>query len=141
MDIVTGTISTQQAIEVEVRMLQYQVHQVNFSPDSKLLAFGSERSEYQGLIWNAETGELQRTVESRGSEETKITFSPHCDLLALDDDGGMLEILEVTTGTIKRLINYGEEMIRAIAFSTDGQLLASASLNWIKISDVTTGVL
>lgn len=112
-----------------------------FSADGKTLAAASER--HRIAVWNAATGRLLHQLDG-GEKELDLTvpiaFSPDGRLLASGGLGESFHLWDVKTGKEQRLFTvqpprpkgkneasprYG--LVRAVAFSPDGQLLASAA--------------
>lgn len=121
---------------------------VSFSPDGLTLASGSDGERDGGSIfgaeirfWNTATGAHKRTLTARGSV-TCVTFSP---------DGGALvggegwpeyavRIWDVATGAQRYALTGHTDWVEAIAFSPDGERLASASWDaTIRLWDTGTG--
>lgn len=96
-----------------------------FSPDSRVLAVGSQEDENIKLF-NAATGELLQTLSRHGSDFSQLLFSPDGRLLAaMPDLMGQVYFYDLRekrwTGVLKT-----EGSIREFAFSGDGRLLATA---------------
>jgi WD40 repeat protein len=109
-----------------------------FSPDGKLLAIGCE--PVVSLRRVDDDGERVRDIEvtqggGEGNEIYGITFSPDGQLLAVGGMNGgghtLLKVLTVPYGGLVHDLNLRRSQhkrwVSQIAFSRDGQLLASAS--------------
>lgn len=98
---------------------------VAFSPDSRVLAIGSQEDENIKLFDTA-TGALLQTLSRQGSRFSQLLFSPDGRLLAvMPNVTGNVYIYDLReqrwTGVIKT-----DGSIGGVAFSADGKLLATA---------------
>jgi WD40 repeat protein len=91
-------------------------------------------------LWNPHTGELLRTIAGNSRSFTAVAFSPDGQFLAGAEEKrqGTIELWNPHTGELLRTLSkichvseytmkrlYGEFSDQAIAFSPDGQFLAS----------------
>jgi WD40 repeat protein len=107
---------------------------VVFSPDGRLLASAGQGSGV--TIWDVSTG---RDVNKFAAEAGELAFSPDGRMLASSVDDGLV-IWDVASGRSLRTLPAHLGEVRALAFSADGRLLASAgSERAIKLWDVTAG--
>ncbi|MDE0427259.1 MAG: WD40 repeat domain-containing protein [Candidatus Poribacteria bacterium] len=145
---------------------RYTVHSVAFSPDGKTLASGSEDNTI--ILWDTTTGEHTRTLASPtgpfveptgtlvGHTDTvySVAFSPDGRTLASSSEDSTVLLWDTTTGEhIKTLarptgpfvgptdpLAGHTDTVYSVAFSPDGQILASGSAdNTIILWDATTG--
>ena len=145
---------------------RYTVHSVAFSPDGKTLASGSEDNTI--ILWDTTTGEHTRTLASPtgpfveptdtlvGHTDTvySVAFSPDGRTLASSSEDSTVLLWDTTTGEhIKTLarptgpfvgptdpLAGHTDTVYSVAFSPDGQTLASGSAdNTIILWDATTG--
>ena len=121
-----------------------------FSPDGRVLA-AVPRWEHTIRLWNVLTGEQELTLQGHAERITSITFSPDGAMIAsaevLNENEYVIRIWDAKTGnnlkTIANMMNVerGERLpVNAVAFSPDGETLASIDVNGeIHLWDVETG--
>jgi eukaryotic-like serine/threonine-protein kinase len=109
---------------------QATVPTLAFSPDGKRLASGSWDGTVK--VWNPETGEAT-LVLPRVEQETvfAVAFGPDSRQLAVVGGGvrGMARIYDVSVGRLTRELKGHSKMLRAVAFSPDGQRVATGSFD------------
>ena len=113
------------------------VNSVSFSPDSKLLASGSEDSTV--VLWDVATGTSITTLEEHTRFVESVLFSPDGTILASGGSSGTILLWDVATWTnIATLRHPG--LLTSVSFSPDGTILASggAEDSAIKLWDVAT---
>jgi len=114
-----------------------------FSPDSRVLASGyyntsdgkGQREEIN--LWSAQTGALLKTFSGRPGYITGLAFSPDGRVLASAQSGARwkpnqpgsnaVTLRDATTGRVLRTLLGHQDSISGVAFSPDGNIIASAS--------------
>jgi eukaryotic-like serine/threonine-protein kinase len=105
---------------------------ISFSPDSKSIAgFCTGALDCSVRLWDIERRCLltnfpagQRVLGIHGGA---LAFSPHGDVLAVGEHNGHIRMLDPTSGQEKAKWLASSNAITAVAFSPDGDVLASAS--------------
>ena len=95
---------------------------VAFSPEGRLVASGSFDKTIR--IWRVDTGALVRTLTGSGEAVVHIDFSPDGSLLASGGDDRLIRLWRVKDGSVARILT-GSDHVYSVAFSRDGQWLAS----------------
>jgi WD40 repeat protein len=96
---------------------------VVFSPDGLRLASGSWNGDIR--IWNAETGELLRTLCEHHHTISALAFSPDGRRLVSACFDRSLIVWDATTGQHLRTLEGHDGLVLGVAFSPDGSRLAS----------------
>lgn len=123
---------------------------VAFSPDGKTLASGSEDKTV--MLWDVKTGQPIQTLNRHTEIVRSVTFSPDGKALASGGDDGKIILWDVKTGdTVGEIqVEYTDPVfgvpasspVRSVAFSPDGETLASGDCNKnVTLWDVKTGLL
>jgi WD40 repeat protein len=96
---------------------------VAFSPDGETLVTANADTTLR--IWNARTGQLQRTVDEMALVTFALAFSPDGQVLATSGADRTIHFWDTKTWKSARTISGQAEMISHLAFSPDGQTLMS----------------
>ena len=109
---------------------------VAYSPDSSLVASADITNGFK--LWDGPTGTLKHTFPDRNVIQT-ITFSPDNKLLVAGGWNKTVDIWDLQSNKLVKVLDGHKDFVHALAFSPDGKLLASGG--WddaIRIWDVST---
>jgi len=116
---------------------RYEVYNVAFSPDGKILASGSRDETLR--LWDVATGSELRQLSRSWSAVYSVAFSPDGKILA-SGSYCTLRLWDVATGSELRQLSGPESEENSVAFSPDGKILASGSWDdTVRMWDVATG--
>lgn len=112
------------------------VRDVAFSPDGSLIATAS--GDNTARIWDAVTGSHRSTIDGHSIAVNAVAFSPDGSLLATASDDSSARIWSLAghhpisslfrwTPRLRTTIRHNLQVVTSIAFSPDGELIATAS--------------
>ncbi|MFI9030696.1 TIR domain-containing protein [Streptomyces sp. NPDC053560] len=106
---------------------------VSFSPDGERISVGGNDGAVR--VWAARTGKCLSTLQGRGDRLVSALFSPAPEgqVAAASNDGDVY-LFSSSDGEYQRQFDANTEHVWALAFSRDGELLATAN------DDDTVGV-
>lgn len=120
---------------------------VLYSPDGKQIAAGCDKTAIV-KIWDSSTGKLLPPLDGQVGEglAKMLAYSPDSRLLAVAKYGDekadalRVEIWDAITGKLRyRLPGTGSQIVDGVAFSPDGQQIATPIGNTLKFWDASTG--
>jgi WD40 repeat protein len=113
---------------LEFTAVEFPVHQIVFSPDSKLLAGATE---YGARIWDAATGKevLSFSGHGQGVGNNGITFSPDGKWVATSGDDATIQVWDAQSGQVIFKLTGHTGPTFGVAFSPDGRSLATSSVD------------
>jgi WD40 repeat protein len=118
------------------------VKSLAFSPDGGLIVSSSQDGRV--VLWNATDGNEIRTLAPAGPRQGRfVTFSPDGRTVGMSEVAWQprdLIMIDVQTGAIQARLSGHRWGANALAFSPDGQTLATAGVDrCIKLWDLATG--
>jgi WD40 repeat protein len=107
------------------------VNSVAISPDDRLLAAGSM---FHGTkVWDLDTGCLLQILRSKPDSELHcietVAFSPDGRILACGDSRSRIMLWKLESGKVIRTLDGHTDRVLGLAFSRNGEALASCSLD------------
>lgn len=133
--------------QVRTLKLPHSAKSVTFSPNSQLLFVGMLAATVK--LWDVQTGKVVSTFTGYQRKDGRVQGGP----VTLSSDGkavagtgsgtvkrlNQLWIWNAQTGTLLHTLQVSQRFTRGLAFSPNGQILASASLLKVQLWDVRTG--
>ncbi|GJN78789.1 hypothetical protein PLIIFM63780_002298 [Purpureocillium lilacinum] len=117
---------------------RYFQNSVAFSPDSTLVASGSDDETIR--LWRVATGECVQTLEGHDGWVRSVAFSPDSTLVASGSGDETIRLWRVATGECVQTLEGHGGWVNSVAFSPDSTLVASGSDDkTIRLWRVATG--
>ena len=111
------------------------VWSVSFSPDGMTLASASEGTV---KLWDVATGENTAILEGDEYQIYSVSYSPDAGILASGATYGTVKVWNLKRSRVDTYTGQGGG-VTAVAFSPDGEILASATEGSVFLWDVSTG--
>ena len=103
------------------------IQSIAYSPDAITIASGG--SDGTVKLWNAVTGELQKTLKGHAGAIYSIAYSPDGKTLATGSRDETARLWDAHTGTHKATLEGHIGYIMSVTFSTDGSTVATGSFD------------
>ena len=103
------------------------IESLTYSPDGRLLVSGS--MDNTARIWDLDTGKTLHTLEHDGWVD-HIDFFPDKDTIATHGTSSVVSLWSAETGEFLRTIPETLQDVHALAYSPDGEIIASHSYKW-----------
>ncbi|PZV06026.1 MAG: hypothetical protein DCF32_10410 [Leptolyngbya sp.] len=118
---------------------EHWVNSVSFSSDGQLLASGSNDKNIK--IWKVDSGECLKTLTDHEDCIWSVVFSPiNNNVLVSRGDNLTLKIWDLASGECIKDFSSQSGRASAMAFSSDGKILATANINYtINLWDPLSG--
>jgi Tfp pilus assembly protein PilF len=111
---------------------------VAYSPDGRRLATAS--SDHTAKVWDAQTGQVIRTLDGHADQVHCVAFSLDGRFLATASLDKTVKVWDAQTGHEALTLGGHTRGVAGVAFSPDGRRLASASYEkTVKVWDARTG--
>ncbi|MEA5471283.1 hypothetical protein [Spirulina sp. 06S082] len=111
---------------------------IAISPDGKILVSGGRDKAIK--VWDIETGELKRTLQSDSGEIESLAIAPDGKTVVSGSGDRMVRIWDISSNQAPKMLkghtNYD---VNQIAISADGKAIVSGSYNEIKVWNLATG--
>jgi WD40 repeat protein len=125
-------------IDFQAPHLQQRVEDVIWLPGGNAIAAGGDDSFV--WIWNAVTGQLQRTYSGHTNWVISLACSPDGKYIASGSYDTTVQVWEVVTGRQVVIYPGHSDKICSVAWSPDGRFIASASYDrTVQIWEAVTG--
>lgn len=95
---------------------------ITFSPDEKTIATGN--ADKSVSLWNAQNGQLLRTLKVHSKPVQVVVFSPDSTILASGSDDGAAVLSSTRNGATLH-VSSSRKAVTALAFAPDGKHLAA----------------
>lgn len=115
------------------------VSAIAISADGQTLVSGGQDKALK--VWNLQTGELRRTLQSDSGAIQSVAIAPDGRTVVTGSGDRRVRIWDITSDRRPKMLKGHSSDIHQVRISSDGKTILSSSDGEIKIWDLTTGQL
>ncbi|NIM14878.1 MAG: hypothetical protein GTN53_25910 [Candidatus Aminicenantes bacterium] len=105
--------------------IQSEINTVDFSPDGKTIASGSEDGTI--CLWDAASGKNTQTLKGHTKGVTSVCFSPDGKTIASGSEDKTIRLWDAASGKFLNKLSEHTDRVTSVCFSPDGKKIASGS--------------
>ncbi|MDJ0752143.1 MAG: protein kinase [Ardenticatenaceae bacterium] len=114
------------------------LHTVDFSPNGRYIATGSDSGDGTARVWDALSGETVHILD-QGNRVWGVAFSPDSRLLATSGSGGIVKLWDLETGEEIFTLPSHNATVGSVNFTEDGSQLITSGGDFTRVWDVANG--
>jgi WD40 repeat protein len=121
---------------VFARDVRSSVRRVAWNRDGSRLASGDDAAV---RVWNAAGGLVRRLVLVGGHQQPEFAWLPDGDRLAWEDTASSIQVVDVTSGTVRATCSGHALGAEGLVLSRDGKYLAASGAGLLRVWTTGTG--